>query len=849
MKHISLFRYVFFFYSVMITCPVMGQVMQKDLTPADYNLWSRLSVGTLSENGKWASFNVSYENGADTLFVKRTDGKSCFDFAQGQDGRFFGKDKFACLKSGLCIANLQTGNLKTVSEVIRYEITKENYIIAESPFGNVNKNLTIYNEEGNIYFDIKNVTAWSYNVKSDAIIYQTNDTGSQAMLLLRLSKNFLITKIAKTGETAATNFTWQDNGESVAFLKNENENTSIGLYRLNNANYMEINKEYVHELDSNKVFTSLLRISPDGQKVFFEIGNNTFDQNNNDIEIWNTEDKVVYPSKVMTKGYELIDKTISWEPDRDSYQYLTNNELPHCIISADGRHALVWNPNAYQPQQKQIGDTDYYLLDIETRDKKLFLAKQSGDTNQISFSPNSNFVTYFREKQWWNYNISTGETISLTAKLKVSFEDERYDWAGDVPPYGTAEWTYDELGVLVHDAFDIWKIVLNGKSKRLTNGRETNTIFRIVTQNKKEGFFYLSKEQWLTGTTGNRTVYYRWNAHSTCKPLIYDGYSQSELKVNAKGDAKLFVEQNYNLPPRLMYQNNGVIARSLYQSNPQHFGYKWGKAVNVTYSNSKGQQLQGTLYYPAGFNSTKLYPVIVNIYEYLSKGFYEYVNPTLHNQTGYNKSNYISQGYFVFEPDIHYEMGNPGLSAVDCVTAGVNAILHISGIDSKRIGLIGHSFGGYQANMIITRTNLFATAVVGAGISDLTTHFLCINENRARQNNYHFESGQFRMNGSLFELAENYAANSPLNFVKNVDTPLLLWTGRNDRQVLPSQSMEFHLALRRLEKSSVMLVYPEETHAMKRKADQEDLTIRIMEWFDHFLKDKPALEWMKPDKI
>ncbi|TEB40569.1 hypothetical protein D0809_29945, partial [Flavobacterium circumlabens] len=100
--------------------------------------------------------------------------------------------------------------------------------------------------------------------------------------------------------------------------------------------------------------------------------------------------------------------------------------------------------------------------------------------------------------------------------------------------------------------------------------------------------------------------------------------------------------------------------------------------------------------------------------------------------------------------------------------------------------------------MIITRTNLFATAVVGAGISDLTTHFLCINENRARQNNYHFESGQFRMNGSLFELAENYAANSPLNFVKNVDTPLLLWTGRNDRQVLPSQSMEFHLALRRL---------------------------------------------------
>ncbi|TEB41108.1 hypothetical protein D0809_27205, partial [Flavobacterium circumlabens] len=129
--------------------------------------------------------------------------------------------------------------------------------------------------EGNIYFDIKNVTAWSYNVKSDAIIYQTNDTGSQAMLLLRLSKNFLITKIAKTGETAATNFTWQDNGESVAFLKNENENTSIGLYRLNNANYMEINKEYVHELDSNKVFTSLLRISHDGQKVFFEIGNNT----------------------------------------------------------------------------------------------------------------------------------------------------------------------------------------------------------------------------------------------------------------------------------------------------------------------------------------------------------------------------------------------------------------------------------------------------------------------------------------------------------------------------------------------------------------------------------------------
>src|SRR5690606_16760017 len=136
--------------------------------------------------------------------------------------------------------------------------------------------------------------------------------------------------------------------------------------------------------------------------------------------------------------------------------------------------------------------------------------------------------------------------------------------------------------------------------------------------------------------------------------------------------------------------------------------------------NSKGEQLKGILFYPTDFDSLKKYPMITHIYERQSVAEHnEYKIPTLYNSTGFNSINYTSNGYFVFYPDITYEIGNPGFSALDCTIAGVKKVLEKKIVDKTKLGLIGHSFGGYEATFIATKSNLFNVVIAGAAKTNL----------------------------------------------------------------------------------------------------------------------------------
>jgi len=860
-----IFRMVCLLSLLLHACPVLGQAAVKDLTPADYRLWGKLSDIALSGNGKWASYGVYYESGADTLFVKRTGDKITYDFPKGTDGRFFGKDQFACLRAGfgMCIANLKTGKIKVFEKVLRYEITAGNYIVAETADDGNGKSLVVYTVDGDKRFTIADAGAWSYNAKADVLIYQDSLAGNRRMFLYRFSK-FGLAPIPDAGTEAVSDFSWQENGQNVAFLKQESDDANVGLFNLITGKYQEMKHENCPGVKQDKIIMSTtftpLKVSPDGTKVFFGIGNKAIAEPENGVEIWNAADKVIYPEKVSIVGFENKSKIGCWIPATNHRMLITDNALPDCTISSDGRYALLWNIYAYQPQQKQFGDVDYYLLDIAHGTKKLLLEKQSGNQSLTFFSPGGKFVTYYREKRWWAYEIRSGKTIDLTGTVPAVFEDQQYDWAGDVPPYGCAGWTKNDNAILLYDQFDLWQISLGGTALKLTAGREKNIAYRIVGVNESQsgginfsgirvGIFDLSKGLWLGARDHARTGFCKWEPRDKVALTLVSENSLSALCVSADGASALYVEQNFNVPPKLMFKSGHIAPKLLLQSNPQHYLYKWGGSEIVSYCNSKGEALQGILYYPAAYDAAKSYPTIVRIYEKQSWNWYEYINPTIYNQSGYNRTNFITQGYFVFEPDINYEMGNPGLSAVDCVTAAVKSILDVPGVDKHKIGLIGNSFGGYESNMIISKTDLFAAAVSGASICDLTPHFYCVNDNSSRPNNYHLESGQFRMVHPIYEDREGYAANSPINFVENIHTPVLLWTGKDDPQVSPKQTMEFHMALRRLGKPNVLLAYPNERHSIFGMKNRVDLTSRVAQWFGYYLKGEPMAYWMKPDRF
>ncbi|MFH6968369.1 alpha/beta hydrolase family protein [Flavobacterium sp. FlaQc-28] len=160
---------------------------------------------------------------------------------------------------------------------------------------------------------------------------------------------------------------------------------------------------------------------------------------------------------------------------------------------------------------------------------------------------------------------------------------------------------------------------------------------------------------------------------------------------------------------------------------------------------------------------------------------------------------------------------------------------------------MGHSFGGYETDLVITQTNRFAAAVSGAAWTDLVSSYLYVGATFRRPDFYRAEHDQLRIGKSLFEDINSYLKNSPVLQAVNVNTPLLGWTGEEDRHIHSLQSMEFYMALRRLGKTHTLLVYPGEEHNLDQRKNQKDLTQRIGQWFDYYLKNGKQYQWMKND--
>jgi dipeptidyl aminopeptidase/acylaminoacyl peptidase len=234
--------------------------------------------------------------------------------------------------------------------------------------------------------------------------------------------------------------------------------------------------------------------------------------------------------------------------------------------------------------------------------------------------------------------------------------------------------------------------------------------------------------------------------------------------------------------------------------------------------------------------------MIVWVYENLSHLLHDYVNPTEYS-AGFNRTNYTSAGYFVFLPDIKHTFNDVGVSAVRCIEAGVKAVLKKGLVEADHVGLIGHSFGGYETNFTITQTNLFATAVAGAGNTDLISNYHSIafgDDNDSRMHWY--ESQQYRFTDSFYQNPEAYYRNSPLHQIQGIHIPLLLWSGKEDARIDWHQSIELFTGLRRLGKPCELLLYPDEGHNLSKPENQLDLTRRIKAWFDRYLKPDGALK-------
>lgn len=140
---------------------------------------------------------------------------------------------------------------------------------------------------------------------------------------------------------------------------------------------------------------------------------------------------------------------------------------------------------------------------------------------------------------------------------------------------------------------------------------------------------------------------------------------------------------------------------------------------------------------------------------------------------------------------------------------------------------------------------MFAAVVASGAITDLNSFYYTVGQQSGKPNMWRFKTYQWNMDKAPYEIPTQYDQNSPIRFADKVQTPVLLWTGKDDQIVDPKQSIEFYLALRRASKKSIMLLYPKENHLLSIPENQKDITLKMMQWFDYFLKDDISTNWIK----
>ncbi len=531
---------------------------------------------------------------------------------------------------------------------------------------------------------------------------------------------------------------------------------------------------------------------------------------------------------------------------------IANERIKNISISPKYRYAIGYDRTDYELEANLSGKrySDIYSINLKTGEKKLLLKKI-----RWYFSPSydGSSLLFYKDKNFYRLSLFNGKQYNLTSKIPTTFvnlDDDHNVKDPPVPQYGWG-WSKDGKFVLLSDGWDVWKVDSFGKKfKNLTlDGKKNKIRYRypfILDKNFKG--FDSKKPVFISifGELNKKSGIIRINLKNPQKRkiLLWDDAYFSSLKKAEKANIYLFRKETFKDYPDFYLTKDAFKSfKKITDANPQQKNYLWSSGrILINYKNSSGKSLQGALFLPANYEKGKKYPTIVYIYEKLSWYLNRYMMP---REFGFNPARYTSSGYAVLMPDIVYKVNSPGISSVDCITHAVRAAIKTGIVDEKNIGIHGHSWGGYQTAFIITQTNIFRAAVAGAPLTDLISMYSSIYWNTGSSNQPIFESSQGRFKGGYWDYLDDYRKNSPVFNATRVKTPLLLLHNNKDGAVDWNQGIEYYNTLRRLYKFVIMLEYQGENHGLRKKENRIDYGIRMKEFFDHFLKGKPAPAWIK----
>ncbi len=567
------------------------------------------------------------------------------------------------------------------------------------------------------------------------------------------------------------------------------------------------------------------------------------------VEIWHHADIAVMPRQKLSAAADRRRNVLAaLQVESGQLRPLSAdavNEQVTPIRRSSFAYLSEWSRYA---MNRTIGrpSSDLSLVDLATGSRTKL--KDNINDRTVQAGPAGKYLIFVQDEQYWTINLATRAITCITRAVPTSFANKESDETSPQKPmFGVAGWTSGDASAVLYDKFDLWDVASDGSgARRLTSGAAEQVRHRLVRLDPDEEAINLAGPVYvsLVGERSKKSGYGRLVTGGGVERLVWLDKGVSGLAKSKNAATFAYSSQDYDDSPDVFVGGAELRdAKQISATNPFQSRFAWGRSELIDYKTDQGRALQGALYYPAGYEAGKTYPMIVYVYELLSQNVHRYVPPS--DRDYYNTSVFTSQGYFVLQPDIVFTRRQPGVSVVQCVTAGVRKVVQMGLADPKHIGIIGHSMGGFDSAYLATHTSgVFAAAVAGAPITDLVSYYGDHHWSSGIAETDHIETGQERMEVALYEDFKAYVDNSPVFNVQNMTVPLLLEAGDSDGTVAWHQSIELYNIARRAKKNVVMAAYIGEDHGLRQKKNQVDYQRRILAWFSHYLKGAPAEPWI-----
>ena len=868
---------------------------KRPIAHSDYDAWRSIASPSLSRDGRFAAYALFPQEGNGELVVRDTSSGKEWRASIGQQPppprpdpnaetppkprsitlAFVNNDKAVVFttfptheevekarrekkpapKNGLSVLDLSTGAMAHVDNVRGFaapESAGSFFVYAKEPSDKQKAgDLVLRGFDGSERV-LAQTGVYTLAKNGQTLIFAT-DTAVED-----LEAGSAAPKEIQTGRAKYSRLTWSEDQKRLAFAGTPDRAPATIFVWTRGAAHAEVaanESTSGFEKDFVPTESGALAFSKDGRSLFFGCAPRVVVPAKDDgaesasFDLWNYKDDYIQPMQHVraqqdrTRAYRAV-----WHADTGKVLQLGDAALQQILPAEQSRWALGIDDRAYRAGD-EYGErySDTWAVNTETGEHRLIAKKHLG---RPILSPDGKHALLFRDGNWGSIALADGAATDLTSRLGVKFWNEENDTPSEPGPYGAAGWTSDSHYVLLYDRFDIWRIAADGSAAEMATrgaGRKAGIEFRYVKLDENEKFIDASKPALLhaENIATRDTGFYKADllANEAPKKLI-QGARDYKVAVTAKAaDTLLFTASTFSEFPDLQLTDREFHdPHRISNANPQREQFLWGEAEMVHFRNSDGIPLSGALYKPENFDPLRKYPMLVYIYEKLSQNINHFVDPRPGHSI--NISYYVSNGYLVFTPDIVYTIGYPGQSALKCVLPGVQAIVDRGYVDESRIGIQGHSWGGYQVAYMITQTNRFRAVEAGAPVANMTSAYDGIRWGPGLPRQFQYEKTQSRIGGSLWEYPMRFIDNSPVFFADRVKTPVMILSNDADDAVPWYQGIEFYMALRRLGKESYLFNYHGEPHHLEKRVNQKDYTMRMQEFFDYYLKDGPKPAWM-----